>query len=104
MPAHVSNLRRTATGLTINLRVKPRARREGLQLAAGGQLTVAVKAPPVDGKANDAVFAVLAEAWHLPKSAFAIVKGLTSRTKIIAVAGDAETIAGRISTWADSNG
>ena len=104
MTAHVSNLRRTATGLTLNLRVKPRARREALELAAGGQLTVTVKAPPIDGKANDAVFGVLAEAWRLPKSAFAIVKGTTSRTKIIAVTGDTEIIANRISNWADKNG
>ena len=101
---HVSDLRRTATGLTINLRVKPRSKREGLERAAGGQLTVTVKAPPVDGKANDAVFGVLAEVWRLPKSAFAIVKGTTSRTKTIAVAGDTDTIANRISTWADKNG
>ena len=33
MTGHVSNLRRTATGLTLNLRVKPRARREALELA-----------------------------------------------------------------------
>lgn len=104
MPSHVANLRRTSTGLTINLRVKPRARREGLELGPGGQLSIAVKAPPVDGKANDAVFGVLADAWRMPKSAFAIVKGTTSRTKTIAVTGDTETIAGRISHWAETHG
>ncbi len=103
MAAHVSNLKRISTGVTVNLRVKPRARHEQLELAAGGQLTVAVKAPPVDGKANDAVFAVLAKAWRLPKSAFAIVKGTTSRTKTIAVAGDTTVIAGRIADWVRDN-
>ena len=103
MTADVSNLRRTSTGLTIDLRVKSRARREGLVLAAGGQLTVAVKAPPVEGKANDAVFGVLADAWRLPRSAFAIVKGTTSRAKTIAIAGDSDTIADRISNWAETH-
>ena len=102
MPAHVSNLKRTSTGVTVSLRVKPRARRDALELGAGGQLTVAVKAPPVDGKANAAIFAVLAEAWYLPKSAFDIVKGTTSRTKTIAVTGDVATVANRIAGWAES--
>ena len=36
MTAHVSNLRRIATGLSINLRIKPQARREVLERAVAG--------------------------------------------------------------------
>ena len=98
-----SFLKRTATGVTITLRVRPRARRSALAPGTGS-LVVAVTAPPIDGRANDAVIALLAETWHLPKSAFGIVKGTTSRTKTMAIAGEPAVIADRISAWAASVG
>ena len=98
-----SFLKRTATGVTVTLRVQPRAKRS--TLAPGvGSLKVAVNAPPIDGRANDAVIALLAETWRLPKSAFGIVKGTTSRTKTMAIAGKPAAIAERISAWAASVG
>jgi uncharacterized protein YggU (UPF0235/DUF167 family) len=96
-------LKRTSTGVTVTLRVQPRARRSGLARSGVG-LKVSVNAPPIDGRANDAVFEVLADAWCLPKSSFAIVKGLTSRTKTIAVAGDPAAVAGCVSDWMMKNG
>jgi uncharacterized protein (TIGR00251 family) len=96
-------LKRTATGVTVTLRVQPRAKRS--TLAPGtASLKVAVNAPPIDGRANDAVIALLAETWHLPKSSFGIVKGTTSRTKTMAIAGEPAAIAERISAWAASVG
>lgn len=50
-------------------------------------LVVRVQAPAVDGKANEAVIAALADAWHLPKNAVHIVSGHTSRTKTLDVDG-----------------
>ncbi len=55
--------------MTVDLRVQPRARRAALE-ASGGALKAQVTAPPEDGKANQAVIALLADAWHLPKSSF----------------------------------
>ena len=109
MAAHVAFVKRTSTGVTVSLRVKPRARKSALEFAAlgfagGGVLRAAVNAPPVDGRANDALFALLAQSWRLPKSTFAIAKGLTSRSKIIAIAGDPEAIARRISEWVEAHG
>jgi uncharacterized protein (TIGR00251 family) len=98
-----SFLKRTATGVTVTIRVRPRARRSALAPGTGS-LAVSVTAPPIDGRANDAVIALLAEKWHLPKSAFGIVKGTTSRTKTMAIAGEPAVIAERISAWAASVG
>lgn len=95
-------LRRGATGVTVELRAQPRARRTALDTVDGG-LRAAVSAPPEDGKANDAVIALLAEAWRLPKSAFGIVKGASTRTKTVSVAGDPAVLADRIAQWMESN-
>jgi uncharacterized protein len=52
-----------------------------------GALRVRVSAAPVDGAANDAVVAVLADALDVPRSFIEIVKGNRSRNKIVSVRG-----------------
>ncbi len=96
-------LHQTSQGVTIELRVQPRARRTMLQLS-NTILKVAVAAPPVDGKANAAILALLAETWGVPKSALSIVKGRTSRTKRVAMAGDPAVLSERIRNWMKANG
>ena len=98
-----SFLKRTSSGVTVSLRVKPRARRAALELAAD-RLSAAINAPPVDGKANDAVIALLAETWRVPKSSIGIVAGRTARTKTVAIAGNPADIARRIADWAEARG
>lgn len=97
-----SFLRRGATGITLELRVQPRARRAALE-NADGTLKAAVTAPPEDGKANDAVIALLAETWRLPRSSFGIVKGASSRNKTVSVAGDPGALADRIFRWIETH-
>jgi uncharacterized protein (TIGR00251 family) len=77
----------------LSIRVTPKSARDevwGLHTAADGTVSLAVKvsAPPDKGKANKAVIEALAEAFGLPKSAFAIVSGETSRHKVVSVAGN----------------
>ena len=96
-------LRRLATGVTVELRVQPRARRSALE-GSRSALKAAIAAPPVDGKANAALLALLAESWRLPKSAFAIAKGTTSRTKKVSIAGEPAVIADRIAQWMETHG
>ena len=60
-------VRRTVTGVTVELRAQPRARRTALECVAGA-LKAQVTAPAEDGKANAAVIELLAETWRLPKS------------------------------------
>lgn len=63
----------------------------------GGALKVALTAPPVDGRANQACAEFLAELFDLPKSAVTIVSGERGRKKIVRLAGiSAATIHARL--------
>ena len=46
-----------------------------------------LRAPPVDGAANDALIRFLAAKLNVPRSAVKLVSGLTGRTKLVAVTG-----------------
>jgi len=50
-------------------------------------LHVRVMAPPVDGKANKALTALLAEEFKVPKSKIRIVRGESSRDKLVEIPG-----------------
>ena len=72
----------------INVRVQPRASRN--EIAASdpdGKLRLRVTAPPADGEANEAVLKLLARHLGVPKSALTIVRGATTRNKVIDVEG-----------------
>lgn len=63
--------------------VKPNARQCSVSVGLDGQLVVAVRAPATDGKANQELIAVLADYFQVPKSRIQLVKGHTSRHKVI---------------------
>lgn len=69
------------------VRVQPRASRSEVAGLHGDALRVRVHAPPVDGAANAAVVAVVAEALGVPRRAVRIVSGETGRTKLLEVTG-----------------
>ncbi len=52
-----------------------------------GQLKARLTAPPVDGAANEALVALLADRLHIPKRAIQIVRGATSRLKTVEIDG-----------------
>ena len=64
-----------------------------------GVLKAAVTAPAEEGKANAAVIELLAREWRLAKSAIEVVRGATARQKVLAIAGEPETVANNIATW-----
>jgi len=70
-----------------DIRVIPRAPRTAVEPARDGRIVVRVTAPPVDDAANDAVIALLAETFHVPRRAVRIVAGLTHRNKRVEVEG-----------------
>ena len=76
----------SAGALTVDVVVQPRASKEGLALQ-GDRLKVSVNAPPVDGKANEAVIRVLADALSVPKGAIEILRGETGRRKTVRIRG-----------------
>ena len=91
-------LRRTGTGVTVEVRAQPRARRTALA-CIDGALKAQVTEPAEDGRANAAVIDLLAATWRLPKSAFAVTRGATSRDKVLSIAGEPTLLALRIAEW-----
>lgn len=71
----------------VKLRVIPRARQNKITTDADGTLRVHITAAPVDGAANDAVIRALAEHFYVPKSQIKILRGETSRNKIVELPG-----------------
>jgi len=69
------------------LRVHPNAARNELAGFSEGVLRVRVAAPPVKGKANKELIAFLAQKLGLSKGDLTILKGHTSRNKVISIAG-----------------
>lgn len=67
------------------VRVTPGARSEGLEIAEG-RLLAKVRAKPEDGKANAAVLGLLARALRLAPSRLALLRGATSREKLVQIA------------------
>ena len=71
----------------VSIRLQPRAKREEVVGERGGAIVIRVTAPPVDGKANAALCAFLAKAAHVPSSHVQVVRGQTSRDKVVRVEG-----------------
>ena len=80
-------IRPTATGVELDVRVIPRAKKTGLDGERDGAVLVRLAAPPVDGAANDALIRYLADTLRLPKRAVRILSGERGRKKRIAIDG-----------------
>jgi hypothetical protein len=70
--------------------VQPRASRSEVVGTHGAALKVRLLAPPVDGAANDALVALLAERLGVPRRAVRIVAGMSSRAKTVEIDGTTE--------------
>jgi uncharacterized protein (TIGR00251 family) len=71
----------------ISVRVQPRARRDEIAAVRDGVLVVRVVAPPLEGRANDAVRRLLSERLGVPHSRIQLVRGQHSRDKVMQVEG-----------------
>ena len=80
-------LHETSSGITFAVRVQPRARRKAIVGEFGEALKIALTAPPVDGRANEACVEFLAEVLKLPRSSVTIISGQGSRNKVVRVTG-----------------
>lgn len=69
------------------VRVTPRASRDAIEGEHQGALKVRLTAPPVEGRANEALRRLMAESLNVPVSAVRIVAGEKSRTKRVSVTG-----------------
>lgn len=84
-------LREAADGVSLRVRVQPRASRDALAGERAGALLVRLRAPPVEGAANAALVRFLAGLLGVPAFAVEVVRGATSREKLVRVSGVARS-------------
>ena len=73
--------------LRFEVHAKPRARKSAVVGVSEGKLEVALAAQPVDGAANDALVELLSDLLGVPKRAVSILRGGSSRHKLVSVDG-----------------
>ena len=71
--------------VTLRVKVKPNARTSSLVLAPDGTWQATLKSPPVDGKANQELVALVAKHFNCRKAAVAIKAGASGRLKLVTV-------------------
>ncbi|WP_414040926.1 DUF167 domain-containing protein [Acidithiobacillus sp. M4-SHS-6] len=81
-----ASLNRSSVEIMLQVKVKPRARVSELSQAADGTWVAQLKAPPVDGKANEELVALVAEKFQCRKAAVTIKSGASGRSKLVRVA------------------
>ena len=77
----------TTQGATFQIKVHPRAKKNAIVGEVGDALKLALTAPPLEGRANDACIAFFAELLNVPRSSVTIAAGQSSRNKVIRIAG-----------------
>lgn len=84
-------IREVQDGVTLAVRAQPGAKKTTIIGVYGegaeAQLKIAVQAPPVEGKANDALVRFLADTFSISKSSVTILSGELSRTKVFHLRG-----------------
>ncbi|MGB7554781.1 MAG: DUF167 domain-containing protein [Candidatus Korobacteraceae bacterium] len=80
-------VRDTPSGATFHVKVHPRAKKNAITGEVGDALKLALTAPPVEGRANQACIEFLAEVLNVPRSSVTIAAGESSRNKVICVRG-----------------
>ncbi len=73
--------------ITLTLHIQPGAKKTEFAGLHGDALKIRLAAPPVDGKANEALVRFVADTLGLPRSAVELKSGHTSRRKVLEVSG-----------------
>jgi uncharacterized protein len=91
-------IRDMPAGATFAVKVHPRAKKNAITGEVGDALKVALTAPPVEGRANEACIEFFANLLDVPRSSVSIAAGQSSRNKVIRVLGlTAEQVRQRLS-------
>ena len=80
-------LRAQPDGVLLSVKLQPRASANQIGEALGAELRIKVTAPPVEAAANEALLKLLAQQLHCPRNRVDIVRGHTSRHKILKLSG-----------------
>jgi uncharacterized protein (TIGR00251 family) len=84
MPLH---LQESNGAVVLPVKVVPRANKSEFVGVEGDAIKIRLKAPPVDGKANEALVRFVAELFAIPRANVEIVSGTTGRRKLVSVRG-----------------
>ena len=68
-----------------SIKVKPNSQQQKIIEEADGSLSISLKSPPVDGKANEELIKLLAKKFSVLKSRITIKLGLSSRQKLVII-------------------
>ena len=71
--------------IILNVRVIPRASKDGIPGLLGDALKIRIQAPPVEGKANAYLVKFLSKQWKIPRGNIEILSGETGRNKRIRI-------------------
>jgi hypothetical protein len=98
-------LRAAPSGVTLAVRAQPGAKKTAITGVYGqgamAQLKIAVQAPPLEGRANQALIAFLAETFGVPKNEVELVTGELSRSKVFLLRGVTRAMAvAKLAEWA----
>src|SRR5258708_33464163 len=80
-------IKESASGVTFAVKVHPRAGKNAITGTVGDALKLALTAPPVDGKANQAVIEFFADLFQIPRASVTIASGETNRSKVVRITG-----------------
>jgi uncharacterized protein len=90
-------IREIASGVSFAVRLQPKARKNAIIGELEGVLKLAVTAPPIEGRANEACLRFLAELLKVARSSVTIAAGASSRNKVIRIEGlSAEQVRSRL--------
>ena len=67
------------------VKVKPNSKQQKIEESPDGSLTVYLKSPPVEGKANLELIQLLAQKFDVSKSQVTIKSGLSSKFKLVEI-------------------
>src|SRR5207244_7154689 len=81
------SIQEIAGGISFQVKVHPRAKRDAITGALGDALKLSLTAPPVEGRANEACVEFFARLLKVPRSSITIASGQSSRLKVIRITG-----------------
>jgi uncharacterized protein (TIGR00251 family) len=72
----------------LSVKVKPNSKQQQFKVEEDGSLTIHLKSPPVDGKANAELIQLLAKNFGVPKSSIRIRAGMAAKQKLVEIETD----------------
>src|SRR5437879_1198029 len=81
------SIQEIAGSISLQVKVHPRTRKNGITGTLGEALKLSLTAPPVEGQANEACIDFFARLLKVPRSSITIASGRSSRLKVIRITG-----------------